>query len=126
MQDTAHHLPDDPRLRRAFLTPLLLEDLNKVTAGESSLDPADWAAHTDTHGFDSQEVRGRWVGGVLPSPRRSRLLWLVYGAIGLGVFGRMREGAAVPAEACRLKLLWPADEGVVCVVICGTWYLVIP
>ncbi|GIL56795.1 hypothetical protein Vafri_12097 [Volvox africanus] len=54
-QDTAHHLPDDARLRRAFLTPLLLEDLNRITAGESILDPNDWAQHTDVAGFEGEE-----------------------------------------------------------------------
>ncbi|GLC46278.1 hypothetical protein PLESTB_000994000 [Pleodorina starrii] len=58
VRDTAHHLPDDCRLRRAFLTPLLLEDLNRITAGESTLDPADWARHTDVAGFDGPEERG--------------------------------------------------------------------
>ncbi|GIL84474.1 hypothetical protein Vretimale_18992 [Volvox reticuliferus] len=54
-QDTAHHLPDDARLRRAFLTPLVLEDLNRITAGESTLDPDDWAQHTDVAGFEGEE-----------------------------------------------------------------------
>ncbi|EFJ41137.1 hypothetical protein VOLCADRAFT_98903 [Volvox carteri f. nagariensis] len=54
-QDTAHHLPDDARLRRAFLSPLLLEDLNRITAGESTLDPEDWAQHTDEAGFEGPE-----------------------------------------------------------------------
>ncbi|GLI66113.1 hypothetical protein VaNZ11_009824 [Volvox africanus] len=54
-QDTAHHLPDDARLRRAFLAPLLLEDLNRITAGESTLDPSDWVQHTDVAGFEGEE-----------------------------------------------------------------------
>jgi hypothetical protein len=63
VQDTSHHLPDDTRLRRAFLTPLLLEDLNRITAGESNLDPDDWAAHTDVAGFDGSEVGKTRMGG---------------------------------------------------------------
>lgn len=57
IQDCAHHLPDDVRLRRAFLAPLLVEDLNRITAGEAVLEPADWAAHTDVAGFEGPEVR---------------------------------------------------------------------
>ncbi|PNH00427.1 hypothetical protein TSOC_013751, partial [Tetrabaena socialis] len=58
LQDTAYHLPEEPRLRRAFLAPLLLEDLNRITAGESVLEPADWARHTDVAGFESPEEKG--------------------------------------------------------------------
>ncbi|KXZ51291.1 hypothetical protein GPECTOR_13g778 [Gonium pectorale] len=81
LQDTAAHLPEDARLRRAFLAPMQLDDLNRITAGESVLDPDEWMAHTDVAGFDSEEEQDcldmfwQLVGEYSPEDRQ-RLLQL--------------------------------------------------
>ena len=52
LQDTAVHLPENPKQRSAWLSPLLVGDVNRITAGESTLDVDDWIDHTDFIGFD--------------------------------------------------------------------------